>query len=111
MQPVKALAESVRADAQAGRRRTIRCSRWSRSPRPGSRPGWRATGSARDAMTEAMFLGTYGSPLLQAVVGLRRRAAPTQRRIERDSLREAIEAAMRRPTSSSASRRAAWPRR
>ena len=66
MQPVKALAEAVRADAQAGRAGQSAARAWSRSPRPGSRPGWRATGSARDAMTEAMFLGAYGSPLLQA---------------------------------------------
>ena len=50
---------------------------------------------ARDAMTEAMFLGIYGSPLLQAMVGLGTEHAPTARRIERDLVREADEAKMR----------------
>jgi hypothetical protein len=43
-------------------------------------------------MTEAMFLGTYGSPIVQAMVGLGTPPAPTQRRIERDLAREAIAA-------------------
>ena len=95
MQPVKALAEAVRADAQAGRAGQSAARAWRRSPRPGSRPGWRATGTARDAMTEAMFLGTYGSPLLQAMVGLGAETARTPRRIERDLVREATEARLR----------------
>jgi hypothetical protein len=44
-------------------------------------------GEWRDAMTEAMFLNTYGLPWLQALVGLGGETAP--RRIERDLLREA----------------------
>ena len=32
---------------------------------------WEGYQQARDAMTEAMFLGVYASPLLQAMVGLR----------------------------------------
>lgn len=45
-------------------------------------------GELRDAMTEAVFLNTYGSPLLQALVGF----APgqdTPHRIERDLVRDA----------------------
>ena len=41
-------------------------------------------------MTEAMFLGTYGSPALQAAVGLAAEAAPAQRRTGRDLAGEAI---------------------
>ena len=53
---------------------------------------WESYRLARDAMTEAMFLGTYGSPVLQAMVGQATPEAPTQRRIERDLAREAIAA-------------------
>ena len=45
-------------------------------------------------MTEAIFLNTYGSPLLQAMVGLGAQQA-TARRIERDLVREAREAQLR----------------
>jgi len=53
---------------------------------------WESYRLARDAMTETMFLGAYGSPIVQAMVGLGAPAAPTQRRIERDLAREAIAA-------------------
>jgi len=43
------------------------------------------------AMTEAAFLGTYGSPVLQAMVGLGTPAASSERRINRDLVREAAE--------------------
>ena len=48
-------------------------------------------GAMRDGMTEAFFLNAYGSPLLQAMVGL---GGPeeTPRRIERDLVREAAAA-------------------
>jgi hypothetical protein len=86
IQPVKAVAEAVRANRQ---------------PVSADNPllameqataGWITTclqsfGEFRDTMTEAMFLSTYGSPWLQALVGLGGEAAP--RRIERDLLREA----------------------
>jgi len=48
----------------------------------------------RDAMTEAFFLNTYGSPLLQAMVGLGAEGA-VQRRIERDLSRETAAAQSR----------------
>jgi len=47
----------------------------------------------RDAMAEAVFLGVYGSPLLQAAVGLDKMAPP--RHVERDLVREADEARLR----------------
>jgi hypothetical protein len=43
-------------------------------------------------MTEATFLGTYGSPILQAMVGLATPAASTDRRINRDLAGEAAAA-------------------
>ena len=85
MQPVKAMADSVRA---------------ARQPVSADNPllvmehaasSWvshwlQAVGDWRDTMTEAVFLATYGSPLLQAMVGLAQQAPP---RIERDLMREA----------------------
>jgi hypothetical protein len=44
---------------------------------------------ARDAMVEGIFMATYGSPLLQAVVGLRADGAQTRRHIERELARDA----------------------
>ncbi|WP_431302299.1 DUF3141 domain-containing protein [Sediminicoccus sp. BL-A-41-H5] len=44
---------------------------------------------ARDAMKEAVFLSTYGSPLLQALVGLGAETGRTGRRVARDLVREA----------------------
>jgi pimeloyl-ACP methyl ester carboxylesterase len=94
MQPVQALAESVRA---------------ARRPVSEDNPllaientmsSWvtsylEMVGEFRDTMTEAMFLNTCGSPLLQALVGLAGpQAAP--HKIERDLVREA-EAARLRP--------------
>ena len=46
-------------------------------------------GKARDAATEAFFFNTYGSPLVQAMVGLRADDASVGRRIGRDVAREA----------------------
>jgi len=42
----------------------------------------------RDAMTEAFFLNTYASPLLQAMVGLGAQEGETPHRAERDLVRE-----------------------
>ena len=71
---------------------------------------WESYRQARDAMTEAMFLGVYGSPLLQAMVGLGTQHAPTERRIDRDLVREATRPGCG-PSSSGASRSAACRRR
>ncbi len=52
-------------------------------------------GKIRDAMTEAVFLTTYGSPLLQAMAGLGSPGDQTPHRIERDLAREAAQAERR----------------
>jgi hypothetical protein len=94
MQPVKALAEQVRADrkpvASDNPLLTLEhvASTWITTC-------WEGYRQTRDAMTEAMFLGVYGSPVLQAMVGLGTQHAPTERRIDRDLQREADEARMR----------------
>ena len=69
MQPVKALAESVRAARQpvSADNPLLAMERAASS--------WITTclqtyGEFRDAMTETVFLNTYGSPWLQALVGL-----------------------------------------
>ena len=95
MQPVKALAESVRADAQAGQRRTIRCWRWSRATSSWITTCLEAFGEFRDAMTEAVFLNTYGSPLLQALVGLGTQQTATPSASSATLSREAHEARLR----------------
>jgi len=46
-------------------------------------------GKARDAAVEAIFFNTYGSPLLQAMVGLRADETSVSSRIGRDVAREA----------------------
>jgi pimeloyl-ACP methyl ester carboxylesterase len=52
-------------------------------------------GEMRDAMTEAFFLTTYGSPLLQATVGLGSPRDETPHDAERDLVREAAAAKLR----------------
>ena len=93
MQPVQALAKQVRAARQPvsadnpllAMERTA--ASWITS--------WlTAYGEFRDMMTEVVFLNTYGSPLLQAMVGLGVQQA-TPRRVERDLVREAREAQLR----------------
>jgi pimeloyl-ACP methyl ester carboxylesterase len=94
MHPVKGLAETVRADrkpvAPDNPLRSLEqvASTWITTC-------WESFKQARDAMTEATFLGVYGSPLLQAMAGLGIEHAPTKRRIDRDLLRETDEAKMR----------------
>jgi hypothetical protein len=46
-------------------------------------------------MTELMFLNTYGSPLLQSLVGLGAQASEAPRHIERDLARETAQAQLR----------------
>jgi len=93
MAPVAALAESVRADRKpvAADNPLLAMEQVASSMITTWWEGYRV---ARDAMTEAAFVGTYGAPWLQAMVGL---AAPDgtiapQRRIERDLAREAMAA-------------------
>jgi hypothetical protein len=94
MQPIKVMADAVRA---------------ARQPVASDNPllaaekamsSWISTcleayGNARDAMTEAIFLNTYGSPVLQALVGLGPQVPPGRQRIERDLVRETKETQMR----------------
>jgi pimeloyl-ACP methyl ester carboxylesterase len=93
MRPVKALAESVRA---------------ARRPVSKDNPllaveqamsSWitsylQTIGEFRDTLTEAVFLNTYGSPLLQALVGLEAQQT-THRGTERDLIKEANTARLR----------------
>jgi hypothetical protein len=51
--------------------------------------GLETWGKARDAATEAFFFNTYGSPILQAMVGLRADQASAGRSVGRDVAREA----------------------
>jgi hypothetical protein len=46
-------------------------------------------GKARDTATEAFFFNTYGSPILQAMVGLRADTTSVSRHVARDVAREA----------------------
>ena len=89
MQPVKAMAEAARTD----RRPVAPDNPWlglEKSMSAWITMGLEAYGNARDVMTEAMFLSTYGSPLLQAMVGLG--SGEGRPRIERDLAREATAA-------------------
>ncbi|MCL6699706.1 DUF3141 domain-containing protein [Sphingomonas sp. NSE70-1] len=54
-----------------------------------------AFGAARDAMTEQLFHMTYGSPMLQALVGLDPKDEASRRKPERDALREQVQARKR----------------
>ncbi len=94
MQPVKTLADSVRQE-----RRSV-------SPdnpllaAENAASSWmtaclKAYGEVRDLMMEAMFLATYGSPFLQALVGLRAGDAVSAQHIERDLFRELANAQLR----------------
>ena len=56
---------------------------------------WEGYRQMRDAATEAAFLAAYGSPLLQAMVGLGAESGGGDRREARDLLREADEARLR----------------
>jgi pimeloyl-ACP methyl ester carboxylesterase len=93
MQPVKALAESVRAARQpvSADNPLLTMERAASS--------WITTclqtyGEFRDTMTEAVFLTTYGAPWLQALVGLGTPEA-TPHQHERDLAREASTAKAR----------------
>ena len=94
MQPVKALADTIRAN---------------RKPVPADNPllamermasDWiigslDAVAAARDTMEEQVFLTTYGSPWLQSLMGFGPDAAGTLKRADHDVLRAATEARLR----------------
>jgi hypothetical protein len=54
-----------------------------------------AFGAARDAMTEQLFHMTYGSPMLQALVGLDPKDEASRRKPERDAFRQQVQARKR----------------
>jgi hypothetical protein len=91
MAPVAALAEQVRAE-----RRPVDPGNpllaLERAAASWIETGLKAWGEARDSWEESVFLGVYGSPLLQAAVGLGAERPPAGRRIQRDLLREAAAA-------------------
>jgi hypothetical protein len=64
----------------------------------------------RDTMTEALFLNTYGSPMLQAMVGLGVKESETPHRAERDLVRESAAPGSAR-TSKNALNKAEWMKR
>ena len=94
MQPVKSLAEQVRAKrTPVGKDNPLLAMEKNAS-------SWITTcletwGEMRDAMTEAFFLNNYGSPLLQAMVGLSAEEGTSSHRIARDLSREAAAAKLR----------------
>jgi hypothetical protein len=94
MGPVKGLAEQVRANRQPVSPDNPLLS-LERAASAWISTCWEGYRQVRDAATEAIFLGTYGSPLLQSMVGLGTHHAPTERRVARDLIREADEAQLR----------------
>ncbi len=94
MTPVKDMAEAVRAERKPVSKDNPllameqAASTWISTWLDGYR-------LARDAMTEAMFVTTYGSPLLQAAVGLGPGTSLPNHHIERDLAREATAARAR----------------
>ena len=94
MQPVKALAESVRAARQPVSPNNPLLA-MERAASDGITTWLKAYGAARDMLTEHIFLTTYGSPVLQAALGLGIDQPLANRAIERDLVREATEARRR----------------
>jgi hypothetical protein len=94
MQSIKPLAEAVRA-----RRQKVAADNpllaLEQAVSSGITTWLKACGDTRDAMMEAWFLNTYGSPLLQAMVGLGSPDEPAHPVVQRDVLREAAEAQLR----------------
>jgi hypothetical protein len=88
MQPIKALAETVRAERHpVSKDNPLLAMEQAMS-------SWittclRTYGEVRDAATEMFFLNAYGSPVLQAMVGLGTQQNGRATHIERDLVREA----------------------
>ena len=70
-----------------------------------------AYGEFRDTMTETVFLNTYGSPLLQAMVGLGVQQTAPQHASSATWSREAREAQLRAELGAALRSRANWKRR
>jgi hypothetical protein len=88
MQPVAAWAEAVRANRQqvSGDNPLLAIEHVVSDAITTTLDLW---SNARDMMVESLFLNTYGSPLLQAMVGLRADGPVHRSRMERDLTREA----------------------
>ena len=87
--PVAAWAEAVRADRRpvSPDNPFLTCERMLSGIISDGLEAW---GKTRDLMQEEIFLNTYASPWLQALVGLRADGSSPTRRAERDLAREAI---------------------
>jgi pimeloyl-ACP methyl ester carboxylesterase len=94
MSAIRPLAEWVRADRQpvSADNPLLVMEKEASSRITAALESW---GEIRDSMTEAFFLTTYGSPLLQAVVGLGSPSDQTPHRVERDLVRETAAAELR----------------
>jgi pimeloyl-ACP methyl ester carboxylesterase len=88
MRPVADWAEMVRENRQtvSPNNPFLACERMVSDMITGGLEMW---GKARDAATEAFFFNTYGSPIVQAMVGLRADETSVSRSIGRDVAREA----------------------
>jgi pimeloyl-ACP methyl ester carboxylesterase len=91
MRPVANWAETVREN-----RRPVSADNpylaWERMTSEMIGEGLKLWGEARDAATEAFFFNTYGSPIVQAMMGLRSAETSVSRRIASDLAREAAAA-------------------
>ncbi|HVJ32585.1 MAG TPA: DUF3141 domain-containing protein [Terriglobia bacterium] len=96
MQPVAGLAASARAARQPVAPDNPLLS-WEHALSSWITMSWDGYQQMRDLATEVAFLGIYGSPMLQALVGLDPRSSSDTRLVERDLFREAT-----------ASRQRAW---
>ena len=94
MQPVKVLAESVRAARQPVSPDNPLLA-MEKAASDWITTSLKAYGAARDMWTEQFFLTTYGSPVLQALLGLGTDQPLARRHIARDLIREANEARRR----------------
>ena len=94
MSAIKPMAEQVRANRQpvSADNPLLAMEKQASSWITAALESW---GEIRDSMTEAFFLTTYGSPLLQAMVGLGAPGDQTPHRVERDLVRETAAAELR----------------
>jgi len=94
MRQISAMAEQVRSERNATAEGNPFVA-WEQSLAKTISATLTAFGSARDNLTESVFHATYGSPLLQALVGLGSPGEPDEQRMARDTLREQTQARKR----------------
>jgi hypothetical protein len=94
MRPIKAMAAEARA-----RRRPVSADNpflpWEKVASDWITTSLQSWGELRDVMTEAAFLNSYGSPLLQAIAGLSAEPNAVPRRVGRDLARDSAAAELR----------------